>query len=71
MSLRKDWVANYWVQGGMPSAMINVGLALYGRSFTLTDRNQHDLGSKASSAGDRGPYTRQKGYLAYYEVFFR
>lgn len=48
--------------------MINIGMALYGRSFTLKDPNVNDVGSPVRGAGQRGRYTREKGFISYYEV---
>lgn len=48
--------------------MINVGLGMYGRSFTLSNPSQHDLGSPVRGAGQAGMYTREGGFLSYYEV---
>lgn len=66
VNLNIEWVANYWAQQGAPKNKIVVGLALYGRSFTLTSSNS-DVGAPAS-AGAAGTYTKEAGYLAYYEV---
>jgi GH18 family chitinase len=48
--------------------MINIGMALYGRSFTLKDPNMNDVGDAVIGAGQRGRYTREKGFVSYYEV---
>ena len=51
----------------MPKNKITVGMATYGRSFTLS--NPRDHGVKASAfIGPAGPVTRQKGVWSYYEV---
>ncbi len=41
---------------------------MYGRTFTLSDPAQHELGDKATGAGPAGRYTREAGFMAYYEV---
>ncbi|BFY99793.1 hypothetical protein BsWGS_02833 [Bradybaena similaris] len=64
--LNIQWVANYWAQQGAPKNKIVIGLALYGRSFTLTSSNSA-VGAPAS-AGAAGTYTKEAGYLAYYEI---
>ena len=48
--------------------MINLGLATYGRSFTLRDRNNHDVGASIRGPGDAGRFTGEKGFISYYEV---
>jgi GH18 family chitinase len=40
-TLLKDWAASYYVSHGVPPEMINIGMALYGRSFTLKDPNMN------------------------------
>lgn len=64
----KDWAASYYVKHGVPPEMINIGMALYGRSFTLKDPNVNDVGAPVRGAGQRGRYTREKGFISYYEV---
>lgn len=64
--LNIDWAANYWVQKGAPKEKIVIGLAFYGRAFTLTS-SEDGVGSPAK-AGASFPYTRESGYVAYYEV---
>lgn len=60
---------NYWVQKGAPRHKLNVGLPLYGRSFTLSDASKSGINAPArDGGGTAGKYTREKGYLAYYEV---
>ena len=48
--------------------MINVGLGLYGRSFTLANPSNSGLGAPARGAGPAGLLTREKGFKSYYEV---
>lgn len=63
----QDWAANYWVQKGVPRDKLNIGLALYGRSFTLTNPSNSAVGAPASK-GSAGKYTGEGGFLSYYEV---
>uniref|UniRef100_A0A182RJC1 GH18 domain-containing protein n=1 Tax=Anopheles funestus TaxID=62324 RepID=A0A182RJC1_ANOFN len=59
---------SYWVSGGAPRSKLIVGLAAYGRTFTL--RNSGSCGTRvvATGAGRKGPFTGEAGTLAYYEV---
>lgn len=45
-----------------------LGIPTYGRSYTLFNSESTDLGSPADGPGEQGEATREKGYLAYYEV---
>ncbi|XP_053406596.1 probable chitinase 10 [Mercenaria mercenaria] len=66
--LNTDWAARYWVEKGTPPEKLIIGLALYGRNYELADRNQNDFGAKINGPGDKGEFTGQPGFLAYYEV---
>lgn len=45
-----------------------VGIPTYGRSYTLLDGDFFTLGASADGPGNKGNYTNEKGYLAFYEV---
>ena len=62
------FTAKYWVNKGVPPESLNIGLALYGRTFTLSDPSRTDVGSPVSGAGKAGRFTAEPGYMAYYEV---
>jgi GH18 family chitinase len=62
------FAAKYWVQLGAPPEKLNVGLALYGRSFTLKNAADHGVGSPAKGGGKAGKFTQEEGYLSFYEV---
>lgn len=59
---------NYWIQQGMPKEKIVMGLATYGRTFKLADSSKTEVGAPSIAAGDAGKYTREPGFLSYYEV---
>lgn len=56
------------MEGGLPKDKINMGMALYGRGFTLDDPKQHGLYAPAKEGIKMGPYTRQDGTWGYNEV---
>lgn len=43
-------------------------MPLYGQSFTLNDPLVNGLNAPARTGGTAGPFTRARGFLAYYEV---
>lgn len=63
-----EWTVDYYLSLGAPPHKIIPGVPTYGRSFTLLDANKNGLGAPAEGPGDAGPATREKGYLAYYEI---
>lgn len=40
----------------------------YGRSFTLADKKNYTVNVASRGGGTAGVYTREAGFLAYYEV---
>ncbi|CAC5409184.1 E3.2.1.14 [Mytilus coruscus] len=65
--LNQDYAVNLWLNGGTPKEKLILGLGLYGRSFKMFS-SAHALGSPAAGAGTQGPYTREGGFLSFYEV---
>merc|ERR1712121_399059 len=45
-----------------------MGLGTYGRGFTLADKSQTGMGAPAKGACAAGRYTREKGFISYYEI---
>ncbi|ESO85837.1 hypothetical protein LOTGIDRAFT_130303, partial [Lottia gigantea] len=66
--LNMNWAANYWVQNGASKSKLNIGMPLYGRTFTLTDSSNSQPGAPTTGAGTAGTYTKEKGFLAFYEI---
>uniref|UniRef100_A0A2P2HXD2 Chitinase 3 n=1 Tax=Hirondellea gigas TaxID=1518452 RepID=A0A2P2HXD2_9CRUS len=54
-------------RGGCIDRMV-VGMAAYARTFQLTDPAKNSTGAPCSGAGDAGPFTQEKGFLAYNEL---
>lgn len=67
-TLNQDWAVHYWFKKGVDSSKLLLGLATYGRTFTLADRSKHGIGDTATSAGQAGKYTNTAGFLSYYEI---
>lgn len=65
----QEWAVNYWIQKGAPPEKINLGMPLYGRTFTLANPSNNGLFAPDSgNGGVVGRYTGESGILAYYEV---
>jgi len=65
------YAVDYWIAGGFPANKIALGLATYGRAFSLANENEHGLTAKTSTGWPlppKGQYTREAGFLAYYEI---
>lgn len=45
-----------------------MGMPLYGRSFTLSSSRNNGLNAPTSGPGQAGKFTREAGFLAYYEI---
>jgi chitinase len=60
---------NQWLNGEIPARKLLVGIPLYGRTYILADSQNHGLGASIIANGTAGPYTREPGFLSYYEVF--
>lgn len=43
-------------------------MATYGRSFTLLNSGSNGVGAAARGPGNAGTYTREAGFLSYYEI---
>ncbi|CAC5375850.1 E3.2.1.14 [Mytilus coruscus] len=65
--LNIDYVAKYWNSSGAPKEKLIIGLATYGRTFTLSG-SQTGIGAAASGPGIKGQYTRESGFMSYYEI---
>lgn len=66
--LTVDYSLREWIKQGAPPQKILMGVPAYGRSFTLADPEQFDIGAATVKGGKEGRYTIEEGFLAYYEV---
>lgn len=66
--LNVAWAAQYWVRKGAPKEKLIIGMPTYGRTFTLTSPTHYGIGSSAKGPGTAGKYTRENGFLSYYEI---
>ncbi len=54
----------------MAKEKIMLGLAFYGRGFTLSNAAENAVGSKASGPNTAGKIVTESGMLSYFEVIF-
>ncbi|XP_046596940.1 mucin-4 [Neodiprion lecontei] len=66
--LTVDYTIKHLLDVGASPDKIVVGIPTYGRSFTLFNEEATELGSPSDGPGEEGDATREKGYLAYYEI---
>ena len=66
-TLNTDWSVDYWLQGGADPTKILLGVATYGRGFTLLDASDHGLYANATGPNPAGPYTQTAGFWGYNE----
>lgn len=58
---------DYWIEKGCPAHKLTLGLGAYGRVFKATTDKVERL-SPGTTKGVRGTYTREDGYMSYYEL---
>ncbi len=57
----------YWLDQGATSEKLNLGLAAYGRAFTLSSASSN-VGAPVNGHGEEGYFTGEEGFWASYEV---
>ena len=67
-TLNVDYAVRYWIHLGAPSEKLVLGLGTYGRAFTLAKSSKYVPGSEAKGAGVKGKFSREPGFLSFYEV---
>jgi chitinase len=66
--INKQATVDTWIELGAPADKLVLGLAMYGRTFTLKVKSMNGLNAPALEAGKNGQYTAAAGFLAYFEV---
>jgi len=59
---------HYWLRSGAPKNKLIMGMPLYGRTFTLRDATQTNVGSSHTGPGAAGVYTGEPGFIGYNEI---
>ncbi|XP_051516808.1 acidic mammalian chitinase-like [Myxocyprinus asiaticus] len=62
-----DFAIKYWRNQGAPVDKLRMGFAAYGRTFRLSYTTS-GVGAPASGPASAGTYTREAGFLSYYEI---
>ncbi|XP_031766318.2 mucin-5AC isoform X3 [Galleria mellonella] len=66
--LNIDYTIKFYIENGADPNKLVLGIPTYGRSYTLFNPDAVEIGSPADGPGEQGDATREKGYLAYYEI---
>uniref|UniRef100_A0A6G1SIN4 Putative chitinase 3 n=1 Tax=Aceria tosichella TaxID=561515 RepID=A0A6G1SIN4_9ACAR len=66
--LSMDFGVKLWERMGAPKSKLVIGLATYGRSFTLANNQQYGMNAPTTGGGKAGEFTREAGFLAFYEI---
>ena len=67
-NLHCDGALSYWFSKGAPASKIIFGIPFYGRNFRLANPSNTKLRAPISGAGTVGPYTKEAGFVAYFEI---
>lgn len=67
-SILQAYAMNYWRKLGAPPEKLLMGFPTYGRTFRLLKASKNGLQAEAVGPASPGKYTKQSGFLAYYEV---
>ncbi|XP_045190311.2 chitinase-3-like protein 1 [Mercenaria mercenaria] len=63
-----DWAATYFIEKGIPKEKLIIGLPTYGRHYKLSDKSNYNISAPIKRAGTKGRYTKEPGFLTFYEV---
>ncbi|XP_065558234.1 probable chitinase 10 isoform X2 [Artemia franciscana] len=66
--LSVDAATKLWVRLGAPKEKLIIGMPTYGRSFTLSNSGNYFVNAPSSGGGKAGVFSREAGFLAYYEI---
>ncbi|XP_006888039.1 PREDICTED: chitinase-3-like protein 1 [Elephantulus edwardii] len=62
-----DYAVGYTLRLGAPANKLVMGIPTFGKSFTLASSSS-GIGAPTSGPGIAGPFTKEEGTLAYYEI---
>ncbi|GFV75515.1 hypothetical protein TNCV_1483591 [Trichonephila clavipes] len=61
----------FWASQGVSKMKMNMGVATYGKTFTLADASNNGLGAPATGSGHPGAVSQKPGTLCYNELRLR
>ncbi|XP_078403911.1 acidic mammalian chitinase-like [Cetorhinus maximus] len=62
-----DFAAKHWIRNGLPTNKMVIGFSTFGKTFKLKTSNE-SVGATAKGPGPPGNYTKEAGFLSYYEI---
>ncbi|VDK55452.1 unnamed protein product [Anisakis simplex] len=65
-----EYGANFWASQGMSRTQIAIGIAPYGRGWTLADSSNTAVGAPGAGPAKKLDYTREAGIASYFEMQF-
>nr|AFC60659.1 chitinase [Pandalus japonicus] len=68
--LNVDFAVNYWLEKGAPKDKLVMGIPLYGRTWSLDNKDETGFYAPASQPGQAGPWTEEAGYMGYSEICY-
>ncbi|RNA00939.1 chitotriosidase-1 precursor [Brachionus plicatilis] len=63
-----NWAVTNLIKKGCPRKKLVLGLAFYGRGFTLRNKKHYQVGSPSKGISKPGQYTKEAGVLSYFEI---
>ncbi|KAH1012329.1 hypothetical protein HUJ05_011505 [Dendroctonus ponderosae] len=67
IDLQKSKVS-VWLENGLPSGKLILGVPTYARCFNLLDNEEHGIGAAVDKTTCGGQWTDEDGFLSFYEV---
>ena len=64
----QDATIQIYLLNGASADKLVLGIPTYGRAYKLANPDLTELGSPSDGPAEPGKFTREKGYLAYYEI---
>ncbi|GAU94833.1 hypothetical protein RvY_06543 [Ramazzottius varieornatus] len=66
--LNAEWAVQKMIKEGVPSEKLILGIPTYGVTYKIPMDSVPKIHGSHQGAGDAGPITKEKGYLAFHEI---